>query len=97
MQAEAWCGSTWTEGQRRRKKHLTHTEEKRKSCMKLLFFPATALDCTAGARLRAVMGSTCRRGCGDERRSAEMSRPAAALFTRGEAAAGASDARRDGI
>lgn len=37
----------------------------------------TVLDCTVGGRLHVVMGSTCRRGCTDERRSAEMSRPAA--------------------
>lgn len=35
----------------------------------------------SGGRLHVVMGSTCRRGCGDERRSAEMSHPRRCLFT----------------
>lgn len=42
-----------------------------------LFSCNTVLDCTVGGRLHVVMGSTCRRWCRDERRSAKMSRPTA--------------------
>lgn len=57
---------------------LPHVEENTKNIMyEAVFSCNTVLDCTVGGRLHVVMGSTCRRGCTDERRSAEMSRPAA--------------------
>lgn len=42
-----------------------------------LFSCNTLRHCTVGGRLHVVMRSTRRCGCRDERRSAEMSRPAA--------------------